>query len=71
MISKSIVITTVAAIAIVAILGSIYMASGSVHQTIARYTGYSKFCIDGVQYLQFTSGASVQVDRDGKPVQCR
>lgn len=68
---KPIIITSIAAVIIIAILGSIYMASGSVHQTIARYTGYSKFCIDGVQYLQFTSGASVQLDREGKPVQCR
>ena len=32
--------------------------------------GAAKTCIDGVTYLQFTSGATVQVDRTGKPVQC-
>lgn len=33
--------------------------------------GATKTCIDGVTYLQFTSGATVQVDRTGKPVECR
>ena len=31
----------------------------------------TKTCVDGVTYLQFTSGATVQVDRDGKPVSCQ
>jgi hypothetical protein len=30
----------------------------------------TKSCVDGVSYLQFTSGATVQVDRAGKPVPC-
>ncbi len=29
-----------------------------------------KTCVDGVTYLQFTSGATVQVDRNGRPVPC-
>lgn len=33
--------------------------------------GATKTCIDGVVYLQFTSGATVQVDRTGMPVICR
>lgn len=32
--------------------------------------GATKTCVDGVTYLQFTSGAAVQVDRNGKPVAC-
>lgn len=31
----------------------------------------SKTCIDGVTYLQFTSGATVQFDQTGKPVSCK
>lgn len=38
---------------------------------VSSFTGgASKTCVDGVTYLQFTSGAAVQVDRDGKPVPC-
>lgn len=33
--------------------------------------GASKTCIDSVTYLQFTSGATVQVDTDGRPVPCK
>jgi uncharacterized protein YceK len=44
---------------------------GKMDQLEAHYTGFSKICIDGVTYIQFTSGASVQVDRDGKPVACK
>lgn len=32
--------------------------------------GATKSCIDGVVYLQFTSGATVQVDKEGMPVTC-
>lgn len=40
-------------------------------RSIAAFTGdATKSCIDGVTYLQFTSGASVQVDINGKPVSC-
>jgi hypothetical protein len=28
-------------------------------------------CVGGVNYLQFTSGACVQVDINGKPVPCK
>lgn len=30
----------------------------------------TKTCVDGVTYLQFTSGAAAHVDRAGKPVPC-
>lgn len=38
---------------------------------VANITGYSKICIDGVSYLQFPSGATVQLDATGKPVTCK
>jgi hypothetical protein len=43
---------------------------GHADRAIAKYTGHAKMCVDGVTYLQFTSGATVQVDRDGHPVPC-
>jgi len=39
---------------------------------IAAITGgASKTCVDGVMYLQFTSGAAVQYSQDGKVVDCK
>lgn len=44
---------------------------GGMKRSYAHFTGdASKTCIDGVTYLQFTSGSTVQVDRSGKPVPC-
>lgn len=55
---------------IVAILALSLAACGKMDQMQAHYTGYSKICVDHVQYIQFTSGAAVQVDTNGKPVGC-
>lgn len=49
----------------------VYMQSGSYNRHVAQLTGYSKICVDGVQYLQFISGAAVQVDLNGRPVSCK
>lgn len=49
----------------------IFLSTGSAHRKIAEYTGYSAICVDGVKYIQFTSGASVQYDTNGKVVTCR
>ena len=38
---------------------------GTLDRWLANTTGYSKACVDGVQYLQFASGASVAYGRDG------
>lgn len=44
---------------------------GQLDRGLVTLTGTaSKTCVDGVTYLQFTSGAAVQVDRTGKPVAC-
>lgn len=43
---------------------------GKVDRMTASWTGYSTQCVNGVNYIQFTSGASVMVDREGKPVPC-
>jgi hypothetical protein len=37
---------------------------------IASATGVSKSCVDGVEYLQFSSGASVAYTTDGKVKTC-
>ena len=45
---------------------------GQFDRVKAKITGdATKTCVDGVTYLQFTSGAAVQVDTNGKPVACK
>lgn len=43
---------------------------GKLDRHIANFTGSSESCIDGVRYLQFSSGASVKYTRDGKIATC-
>jgi hypothetical protein len=43
---------------------------GMVEKSVAELHGYSKICVDGVTYLQFPSGATVQVDLQGNPIAC-
>ena len=43
---------------------------GRLDRIEATWTGYSTQCINGVTYIQFTSGATVMVDQNGKPVKC-
>lgn len=43
---------------------------GFVDRITATATGYSTVCVDGVEYLQFTSGASVSYTKDGKVKSC-
>lgn len=38
---------------------------------VASFTGYSKVCVEGVTYLQFTSGVTPQYQVDGKLVACK
>lgn len=45
-------------------------ACGNFERGVANITGWSKTCVEGVYYLQFPSGATVHVDRDGKPRPC-
>ena len=45
---------------------------GKWDRAVSAVTGApSKVCVDGVSYLQFTSGATVQLDSTGKPVLCK
>jgi hypothetical protein len=43
---------------------------GFVDRADATLTGYSRICIDGVEYLQFTSGATVAFTPDGNVKKC-
>ena len=44
---------------------------GDLARNAASLTGYSRICVDGVQYIQFTSGATVQYNAEGKVVVCK
>jgi uncharacterized protein YunC (DUF1805 family) len=44
---------------------------GYVERKIGALTGYARICVDGVEYLQFTSGASVAYTTDGNIKLCK
>lgn len=43
---------------------------GLVQRFFANVKGSEQTCINGVSYLQFPSGATVEVDANGKPKTC-
>ena len=43
---------------------------GQVDRGVAKIAGSAQVCVDGVMYLQFTSGASVKYNRDGTIATC-
>jgi hypothetical protein len=43
---------------------------GKFDRGVAKITGSAQVCVDGVVYLQFTSGASVKYNRDGTIATC-
>lgn len=43
---------------------------GSYRKTVADITGYTKVCVDHVEYLQFPHGVTVQRDTSGNVVTC-
>lgn len=56
----------------VVFLVSVLSGCGWFDRKMSAITGNAtKTCVDGVTYLQFTSGATVQVDVTGKPVACK
>ncbi len=40
-------------------------------KVVANITGYSKTCVEGVTYLQFSSGVTPQLNIEGLPVACK
>lgn len=53
-------------------IGFVFIISscGGYSRSVAIWSGYDKQCIDGVSYIQFSSGGTVQYGRDGKVVLC-
>ena len=48
-----------------------FAGCGIFERANAKLTGYSRQCIDGVEYLQFSSGASVAYTPDGHVKTCK
>lgn len=57
-------------VSIVSILALTLAGCGKISRITANFTGYDTVCVAGVQYIQFSSGATVQVDQTGKPISC-
>lgn len=58
--------------AIAVVLVSLTLSGcGWFDRKMASFTGYSKVCVEGVTYLQFTSGVTPQLTSDGKLVSCK
>jgi hypothetical protein len=52
------------------VLACLLAGCGKAGRLEAKLTGYSERCIDGVVYLQFTSGATVKYNTDGTVTTC-
>lgn len=58
-------------IAVVVLLGALVTGCGWFDRKVtANITGHAVTCIDGVAYLQFPSGVTVQYDRSGRVKNC-
>lgn len=57
-------------IAIAAVIAIGVSACGQIDRKIASVTGSSESCVDGVTYIQFTSGVTVKYKPDGKIATC-
>jgi hypothetical protein len=55
-----------------AVLSALLLLSGcgGWERGVAAVTGWSRVCVDGVSYLQFVSGVTVEYTRDGKIKSC-
>lgn len=62
---------TIATIILLVLLSVATLGCGALGRDIAKLTGYSKSCVEGVSYLQFASGVTVQYAPDGKVVTCK
>lgn len=57
-------------LAALAVLCLVLAGCGQMERATAAWTGYSTMCVQGVSYIQFTSGASVQYNIDGSIKRC-
>lgn len=57
---------------LIAIIATLSLSGcGYIKRSISGWTGdATKTCVDGVTYLNFTTGTTVQYDRNGKVVPC-
>ncbi len=53
------------------VLAVLLTGCGYVDRVGATVTGYSEQCVNGVKYIQFTSGATVEYTPDGKVATCK
>lgn len=44
---------------------------GQLERSKAYYLGHSTICVDGVNYIQFTSGVTVKYNKDGTVSVCK
>jgi len=44
---------------------------GQLSRATAIWTGYDVQCVDGVRYIQFSSGVTVKYDTNGKIETCK
>lgn len=44
---------------------------GAIERSKASLAGYSRMCVNGVSYLQFTSGATVEYLPSGEIAKCK
>jgi hypothetical protein len=56
--------------ATVILMSMMLTSCGWFDRVAATATGYARSCIDGVEYLQFTSGATVAYASDGRVKLC-
>lgn len=58
---------------IMAVVAALLLLAGCgwFERVTATYTGWSRICVAGVSYLQFTSGASVEWTPEGKIKTCK
>ena len=50
--------------------GGLYLSSGVFARKLADLTGHATVCVDGVNYVQFSSGASVKYNVNGTISTC-
>lgn len=57
---------------LIALVFAIFLLTGcgQISRITALWTGYDEVCVDGVSYIQFSSGVSVKYDQSGKVVSC-
>lgn len=55
------------------VIGSLLLLTGcgAWERSVASFSGWSSVCVNGVSYLQFVSGVTVEYTPDGKIKTCK